>query len=76
MIADSEILYVPLDDLELDTENPRLPEGVSRDQLGMINYIATSTSIEDLMSAIAENGFFPGEPLIVIPDSGAPGSTL
>ena len=65
MIADSEILYVPLDDLELDTENPRLPEGVSRDQLGMINYIATSTSIEDLMSAIAENGFFPGEPLIV-----------
>lgn len=42
----------------------------------MINYIATSTSIEDLMSAIAENGFFPGEPLIVIPDSGAPGKYI
>lgn len=67
MIDDSEILYVPVDDLDLDTENPRLPEGINRDQHEMINYIATSTSIEELMSAIAENGFFPGEPLIVIP---------
>lgn len=76
MLPDSEILYVPLDDLELDTENPRLPEGIDRDQLGMINYIATSTSIEDLMSAIAENGFFPGEPLIVIPDASTTGKFI
>jgi hypothetical protein len=34
----------------------------------MLDYIATATSIEELMEAIAENDFFPGEPLIVTGD--------
>lgn len=33
----------------------------------MLDYIAETTSIEELMEAIGENGFFPGEPLIVVP---------
>ncbi len=33
----------------------------------MLNYIAESTSIEELMEAIGENNYFPGEPLIVVP---------
>jgi ParB-like chromosome segregation protein Spo0J len=53
--------------LELDDANPRLPNGVAHTQEAMINYIATSTSLEDLMSAISQNGFFSGEPLIAIP---------
>lgn len=58
--------YLELDRLELDTQNPRLPEGVERTPEAMLNHIALTTSIEDLMNAIAENGFFPGEPLIAV----------
>ena len=63
-----EIQFKPLTDLQLDPQNPRLPESVERDQKSMLDYIAETTSIEELMDAIAENDFFPGEPLIVTPD--------
>ncbi|HCI6132946.1 TPA: ParB N-terminal domain-containing protein [Klebsiella variicola subsp. variicola] len=61
--------YIKIEELELDPQNPRLPESVNRSPENMINHIALTTSIEDLMSAIAENGFFPGEPLIAVKDS-------
>ena len=59
--------YISIDKLELDPSNPRLPNVVGRTQEVMLNYIARSTAIEDLMSSISANGFFPGEPLVVIP---------
>lgn len=58
--------FIELRFLELDAENPRLPESVERTPEAMLNHIALTTSIEDLMNAIAENGFFPGEPLVAI----------
>ncbi|WP_330727900.1 ParB N-terminal domain-containing protein [Burkholderia multivorans] len=61
-----EIEIIAVKDLRLDPENPRLPTTVARTQEAMIDYLATTTSIEDLMSAIAENGYFPGEPLIAV----------
>lgn len=69
----SDVRMIDLDDLVLDDENPRLPNSVNRSQEEMIDYIATSTSLEDLMSAISQNGFFNGEPLIAIPDANAKG---
>ncbi|RKZ75377.1 MAG: chromosome partitioning protein ParB [Candidatus Parabeggiatoa sp. nov. 1] len=63
----SKVEYIPLDNLELDPENPRLPEQIKRTQKEMLTYIARETSIEDLMTVIAENGFFDGEALIVYP---------
>lgn len=65
-IAD-DIEWVSINDIELDPENPRLPESVDRDQQHMLDYIAESTSIEELMQAIGENNYFTGEPIIVIP---------
>lgn len=62
-----EIKNRTLDDLLLDPENPRLPESVARDQQAMLDYIAETTAIEELMEAIAENDFFLGEPIIVVP---------
>lgn len=62
-----EIIFASLGALLLDPENPRLPESVARDQQAMLDYIAETTAIEELMDAIAENGYFPGEPLIVVP---------
>jgi hypothetical protein len=63
----TNIVHEDIDNLELDELNPRLPENVARTQKAMVDHIAKSTSIEDLMSAIVENGFFAGEPLIAIP---------
>jgi ParB-like chromosome segregation protein Spo0J len=60
---------VKLTKLKLDPKNPRLPESVARDQASMLNYIAETTSIEELMSAIAANDYFAGEPLIVVPNN-------
>ena len=62
-----EIQHLEIGKLLLDPENPRLPESVQRDQNSMLDYIAESTSIEELMEAIGENGYFPGEPLIAVP---------
>jgi ParB-like nuclease domain len=57
---------IRLEDLLLDPENPRLPESIARDQQSMLNYLTETTSIEELMDAIAKNDFFPGEPLIAV----------
>ena len=58
---------IALDQLLLDEQNPRLPTTIGRQQATMILYLARTTSIAEIMEAIAENGYFPGEPLIVIP---------
>jgi ParB-like nuclease domain len=57
--------YVNLDQLELDPDNPRLPQSEGRSRREIIDYLARSTSIEELMEAIGKNDYFPGEPLIV-----------
>jgi len=66
----TDIQSINLSLLDLDTKNPRLPVSVGRTPKEMINHIALTTSIEDLMSAIAENGFFPGEPLVAVEEDG------
>lgn len=54
--------------LEFDKENPRLPTSVrGKDDASIIRYLATKTGIENLMSSIGENGFFPGEAIVVTP---------
>ncbi|CAG0983680.1 hypothetical protein MTYP_01901 [Methylophilaceae bacterium] len=63
----AEITQLDLDELLLDEENPRLLESTARDQQSMLDYIAASTSIEELMGAIANNDYFAGEPIIVVP---------
>lgn len=63
----STIKDVALTKLKLDPENPRLPASLPRDERSIVNHIAKSTAIEDLMDAIARNGFFPGEPVVVVP---------
>ncbi len=63
---EKHITYVEVSQLLLDEKNPRLPSSVDRTQQSMLDYIADTTAIEELMDAIAENGFFPGEPLIVV----------
>jgi hypothetical protein len=73
MAAESKIEYMEVDDLLLDKENPRLPTEIkNQKQQKIIAYIARHEAVEDLMSAIAQNGFFPGEPLVVYRNSTDP----
>ncbi len=54
--------------LEFDKENPRLPTSVrNSDDATILNYLATKTRIENLMTSIGENGFFSGEAIVVTP---------
>ena len=56
-----------IDDLEFDKQNPRLPTTVGTKERDIIKYLAAKTGIEDLMTSIGENGFFPGEAIVVTP---------
>lgn len=66
---DSPISFKNIDELSLDSFNPRMPESVDRDEKSMMAFIAESTAIEDLMQAIAQNGFFEGEPVVAIKEN-------
>ena len=70
------ISNVKINDLLLDLENLCLLESVDRDQQSMLDHIAETTTIEELMEAIAENNFFQGEPIIVVPDQKNKGKYL
>lgn len=63
------IRMIPVSDLILDSNNPRLPEDIARDEESIIKFIAETTAIEDLMQAIAQNGFFEGEPVVAIQEN-------
>lgn len=60
---------IPLDKLKLDSFNPRMPislHGKSDEEI--INYLLLESSLVELMQAIGENDFFPGEQLLVVKD--------
>lgn len=53
--------------LDLDDQNPRLPKYLrGKDEATIIEYMLLEASTLDLMLAIGQNGFFPGEPLLVV----------
>ncbi len=65
----NDFQVLEIDTLQFDKDNPRLPTSVKGDdEAGILKYLATKTGIENLMSSIGENGFFPGEAIVVIPD--------
>ena len=66
-MALDNIATFPIDKIYLDERNPRLPTTLDCSQNEMLRYIARNTSITELMTAIAENGYFPGEPIVVVP---------
>lgn len=63
----NEFKTLDIDQIEFDKENPRLPTTVSTKERDIIKYLAAKTGIEDLMISIGENGFFPGEAIVVTP---------
>lgn len=62
---------IPLEHLQFDPENPRLPSGIDpSDQGAVLTFMLDDAGLPDLMGSIATQGFFPGEPLLVSPGDG------
>ena len=73
-----QIVWVPVDRLRLDPENPRLPEDSDEldrsSQESIARYMDTAYEVEELGVSIAERGFQATEPLWITPsleDEGA-----
>lgn len=61
-----ESMDLKISQLIFDPENPRLPESIdSNNEEEVIDWMIRKTSLLDLVSSIIDNGYFPGEPLLV-----------
>ena len=68
-MSDYKLDNLEVSNLVLDPENPRIPPSLhGHDEEDIIQHMIEHASITELMESICENGFFPGEPIIVIPD--------
>ena len=64
-----QFLDISLSDLKTDSFNPRMPKSFhGKSDEDIINYLLLESSLVELMQAIGENGFFPGEQLLVVQD--------
>ena len=62
------IQAIPFHRLLLDDENPRLPERLRRQpQSEILKYLNEHGVLEELAQSYLDNGYFPHEPLIVVP---------
>ena len=66
-----ELKEIEIDNLEFDKNNPRLPKKLyGASETEVIHWMLLDASLLDLIGSIASNGFFPGEPLLVIEKNG------
>jgi hypothetical protein len=66
-------IWVGIDKLILDQHNPRLAAGTNGDVLSQRDLVArlwTEMAVDEVALSIARNGYFPGEPLLAIPEAG------
>ncbi len=62
-----ELKEIEIDKLEFDKNNPRLPKKLyGASEADVIHWMLLDASLLDLIASIASNGFFPGEPLLVV----------
>jgi ribosomal protein S13 len=71
-MTNQNIEFLKLENLELDTSNPRLPSKFRKQNLSqsdIVNWMLEDASIIELMLAIGNAGFFIGEALLVVNES-------
>ncbi|MCU0326389.1 MAG: ParB/RepB/Spo0J family partition protein [Spirosomaceae bacterium] len=65
MTENTKFIEIPIDNLRLDEQNPRLPESLKgQKEQDVLNWMLSDATLIDLMASIAQNGFFSGEPII------------
>src|SRR5580698_6214884 len=63
-----ELKMVPVGKLLFDSQNPRFPRiGTGDNEPDAIRWMLDNANIIELMNSIGEQGFFVGEPLVVVP---------
>jgi hypothetical protein len=68
IVDEKEITSIELKNLEFDLENPRLPRSIERkDEAAVLEYMLSDATIVELMGSIGAQGYFAGEPLLVVP---------
>jgi hypothetical protein len=61
-------LNIPIELLDLDSENPRLAkESQGSSQLELMQILYEQFNVDDLAYSMAENGYFDEEPIVVVP---------
>lgn len=66
-MTNNQFISVQVNQLHLDPENPRLPERLKNaSEKEVLNWMLSDATLVDLMASIAENGFFNGEPILVV----------
>jgi len=64
-----QLEYIPLEELSFDPENPRIPVGRQGDsRVEHLHWLLERANLLDLMKSIGQQGFFPGEPILVVKD--------
>lgn len=72
--ARATLEYIPLDRLTFDPENPRFPtDQYGASEEAALTWLLGSANLTDLMASIAQQGFSPGEPLLVVAREGDEG---
>src|SRR5882762_9376812 len=62
------IQYEKVDNLLFDPDNPRFPSTLNgEDEDEVLDWMLKDATIVELMGSIGEQGYFPGEPLLVVP---------
>jgi hypothetical protein len=70
MDTSSQIINIA--QLKLDEQNPRIPKSIRESnptEQQLIEYMLLNASLIELMLAIGQNGYFPGEQLLVVLDT-------
>jgi hypothetical protein len=70
-MSTNQFIPIAVKDLHLDPDNPRLPERLKNaSEKDVLNWMLTDATLVDLMASIAENGFFNGEPILIVAENG------
>jgi hypothetical protein len=63
--------HLDVTSLHLDPRNPRLPEGIAGStQSKILKHLLENEALEELAQSMADSGFFPNDPLIVLRQDG------
>jgi hypothetical protein len=67
-LSEKKIELVEVKNLRFDPENPRLPSNLDgNDEKEVLSWMLAEGNIPELMASIGTAGYFPGEPLLVVP---------
>lgn len=65
-----EVTYVQVNDLLLDPLNPRFPEALKgKEQTEILQRMIDRENVTDLINSIGAQGYFQGEPLLVVKEN-------